>query len=123
VLAGRAVRVLEGAGHWLTAAAGAGSAEAGARRFALTVGRSVALALLARQAQWALDTAGDALPRAAAARFAAHGIDLLAGSTGKGPAWADPAAATALAIDRAEALGSSAPPPSEEEAVAVETEG
>jgi acyl-CoA dehydrogenase len=50
--------------------------EAGARRVALTLGRSVELALLARHADWAL-AAGDPLPSYAARRFAAHGIDCL----------------------------------------------
>ena len=50
--------------------------EADARRIALTLGRSLALALLARHAQWSLDQ-GDARPAAAAARFARHGVDLL----------------------------------------------
>jgi alkylation response protein AidB-like acyl-CoA dehydrogenase len=55
----------------------AGAEEAGARRFALTLGRTLALALLARQAQWALDRERDPAPAAAAARFAAHGVDRL----------------------------------------------
>jgi len=45
--------------------------EAGARRFALTLGRALTLALLAEHAQWSLD-------RAAARRFARAGIDLIA---------------------------------------------
>lgn len=45
--------------------------EAGARRFALTLGRALALALLVEQAQWALDGEGAAAHRAAAARAAA----------------------------------------------------
>ena len=43
--------------------------EAGARRFALTLGRSLALARLVEQAQWSLDVEGDPRPRAAACRF------------------------------------------------------
>ncbi|HVN84458.1 MAG TPA: acyl-CoA dehydrogenase family protein [Candidatus Binatia bacterium] len=54
--------------------------EAGARRFALTLGRAMELALLVEAAQWAIDQRGDARPVAAAVRFAASGIDLLAGS-------------------------------------------
>ncbi|MEZ4393680.1 MAG: acyl-CoA dehydrogenase family protein [Polyangiales bacterium] len=50
--------------------------EADARRIALTLGRALALALLARHAQWSLDR-GDARPAAAAKRFARHGVDLL----------------------------------------------
>ena len=55
----------------------AGAEEAGARRFALTLGRTLALALLVRQAQWALDRERDPEPSAAAFRFAAHGVDLI----------------------------------------------
>lgn len=51
--------------------------EAGARRFALTLGRSMAAALLARHAQWSLEHEGDRRPLAAALRFAAAGINLL----------------------------------------------
>ena len=54
----------------------AGAEEAGARRFALTLGRALALALLARQARWAQEREGDPAPGAAARRFAAHGVDL-----------------------------------------------
>jgi hypothetical protein len=50
--------------------AGQQHAEMGARRFALAVGRALALALLVEHAQWALDHEGDARPRAAAMRFA-----------------------------------------------------
>ena len=57
--------------------------EAGARRFALTLGRSLELALLVGHAQWCLDHAGDdakagAWLSAAARRFAQHGVDLIA---------------------------------------------
>ena len=52
--------------------------EAGARRFALTLGRSMELALLVRQAAWSLKNERDARPLAAARRFAREGIDLLA---------------------------------------------
>ena len=55
----------------------AGAEEAGARRFALTLGRTLALALLVRQAQWALDRERDPEPAGTAARFAAHGVDLI----------------------------------------------
>ncbi len=50
--------------------------EAGARRFALTVGRTLELVLLAEHAQWCIDN--DHGPRyaiAAARRFAANGVD------------------------------------------------
>jgi hypothetical protein len=60
------------------AAKGALSAlEANARRLSLTLGRALAGALLARHAQWSLDHEGDGRARAAACRFAAHGIDLV----------------------------------------------
>ena len=49
--------------------------EAGARRFALTLGRALALALLVEHAQWALDHEGDVRPLAAARRFAQAGVD------------------------------------------------
>lgn len=50
--------------------------EAGARRFALTLGRGMQAALLAAHAQWALENE-DARPAAAARRLAANGIDQL----------------------------------------------
>jgi acyl-CoA dehydrogenase len=66
------------AGEWLMGAlADPAEVEAGARRFALTLGRALELSLLVAHAQWCLDH--DRGPRAAAAarRFAAHGIDQL----------------------------------------------
>lgn len=50
--------------------------EAGARRFALTIGRTLELALLLRHAEWARGV-GDDRPTLAARRFASHGISLL----------------------------------------------
>jgi alkylation response protein AidB-like acyl-CoA dehydrogenase len=76
--------------RWLESAA-ADAAEEGARRYALTLGRSLALALLARHAQWVLAGSGDQRPLAAALRFAAHGVDLLGGEA--------PFASRALAMD------------------------
>jgi alkylation response protein AidB-like acyl-CoA dehydrogenase len=55
----------------------AGAEEAGARRFALTLGRSLALALLTRQAQWASGREQEPGPSRAAFRFSAHGVDLM----------------------------------------------
>jgi len=50
--------------------------EAGARRFALTIGRTLELVLLAEHAQWCLDNDKDARYAVAAARrFAASGVD------------------------------------------------
>ncbi len=51
--------------------------ESGARRFALTLGRSYELALLVRHASHALAHEGDGRPRAAALRFHARGVDLV----------------------------------------------
>ena len=51
--------------------------EAGARRFALTVGRTMELATLVRHAQWSKDHENDARAAAAARRFARSGIDLI----------------------------------------------
>lgn len=99
----RSVRSLERAGRWLEGAMveGREAVEAGARRFALTLGRSLALALLVRHAQWSLDQEDDARPRAAARRFATSGIDLLSGPD-RGPAGEEARAeAASLADDRA----------------------
>lgn len=88
-----AEQALVQAGQWLGRARQEGRAavEAGARRFALTVGHTFELALLAHHAQWALDEDGDARALAAARRFAATGINHLAP--------VDAAAAAALAND------------------------
>jgi alkylation response protein AidB-like acyl-CoA dehydrogenase len=51
--------------------------EAGARRFAMTLGRAFALLLLCRQAQWSLDHEKDERALHAAARFARNGVDLI----------------------------------------------
>jgi alkylation response protein AidB-like acyl-CoA dehydrogenase len=72
----------EAMGHacaWLAASARGGQAtlEAGARRFSLTLGRALALALLTRHAQWSLEQERDARAAAAARRFALNGIDLI----------------------------------------------
>ncbi|PYS98371.1 MAG: acyl-CoA dehydrogenase, partial [Acidobacteria bacterium] len=56
---------------------------AGARRFALTLGRATAAALLARQAQWSLDEERDARVSASARRFALSGVDLIADVDGE----------------------------------------
>lgn len=52
--------------------------EAGARRFALTLGRTLELALLVEHAQWCLDHGFGPRTAAAARRFALNGVDLLA---------------------------------------------
>ena len=69
-------RAVEQAGGWLEKARGA-ELEAGARRFAMTLGRALELALLAHHAQWSLTHEKDQRTLAAARRFAAHGISLL----------------------------------------------
>ena len=51
--------------------------EAGARRFALTLGRTLELALLVGHAQWCLDHGFGGRTAAAARRFASHGVDLI----------------------------------------------
>lgn len=52
--------------------------EAGARRFSLTLGRALALALLVEHAQWSLDVENDGRARAAARRFARLGVNHIA---------------------------------------------
>ena len=51
--------------------------EAGARRFALTLGRAVSLGLLIKHARWSLEHEGDERAAAAARYFSCAGIDLL----------------------------------------------
>jgi alkylation response protein AidB-like acyl-CoA dehydrogenase len=51
--------------------------EAGARRFAMTLGRTLELALLARHAQWCLDHGHGPRMAAAARRFAQSAVDLV----------------------------------------------
>ena len=77
--------------QWIAKASG-DAMEAGARRFAMTLGRSFALLLLCRQAQWSLDHEKDRRALYAAERFARNGVDLVA--------MEDAAAARALANDK-----------------------
>jgi alkylation response protein AidB-like acyl-CoA dehydrogenase len=74
-----ASHAIEHAGAWLddTGKEGQTVMEAGARRFALTIGRAMELALLVKHAQWALDQQGDAHAVVAARRFASAGVDLI----------------------------------------------
>ncbi|MBK7538285.1 MAG: acyl-CoA dehydrogenase family protein [Myxococcales bacterium] len=51
--------------------------EAGARRLALTLGRTLELSYLCRHAQWCLDTGRGGRAAAAARRFAHNGVDLI----------------------------------------------
>ena len=70
---------LEHAASWLTRAREADqqTLEAGARRFAMTLGRTMELALLINHAQWSDEHEADKRAMAAARLFAASGIDLL----------------------------------------------
>lgn len=66
------------AGRWLDRTrANPALLEAGARRFALTLGRSLELALLAAHAQWSLDSGFGPASRAAALRLSRNGVDLV----------------------------------------------
>jgi alkylation response protein AidB-like acyl-CoA dehydrogenase len=65
---------LDHAERWLNQST---TLESGARRFALTLGRTIELALLSRHAQWSFDHESDARAIVAARRFAYSGIDLL----------------------------------------------
>jgi len=79
-----AIAAIEHAEQWLAAASrrGGDHVEAGARRFALTLGRTLALALLVDHAAWALAHERDPRSGAAARRFARVGVDLLGGDDG-----------------------------------------
>ncbi|HET7753452.1 MAG TPA: acyl-CoA dehydrogenase family protein [Anaeromyxobacteraceae bacterium] len=57
------------------------AAEAGARRHALSAGRTLELALLCAHAQWCLDNGHGGRAAAAARRLARHGVDLLDGAS------------------------------------------
>lgn len=70
---------LEHARAWVTGAmANPMGLEAGARRFALTLGRTMELALLVEHAQWCLDNGHGPRTMAAARRFTRNGVDLIA---------------------------------------------
>ena len=74
-------QAFEAAAAWLDAAQRAGDAEleAGARRLALTLGRALEAALLARQAQWEIDNKHGKRALAAARRFCAAPVNLIGG--------------------------------------------
>jgi acyl-CoA dehydrogenase len=78
-LARSALASLSHAEGWLREAQGSdrSTQEAGARRFALTLGRTMELALLLRHAQWSQDHEHDSRATASARRFAQSGIDLI----------------------------------------------
>jgi len=66
---------------WAREAAGSSRPllEAGARRFAITLARSLGLALAVGQADWSLRVEGNVRPLLVAERFASRGIDTLGG--------------------------------------------
>ncbi len=69
-------RAVGHATEWIAASLGDQvRVESGARRFALTLGRAYALALMCEHAQWCLTTGAGPRAAAAARRFAASGID------------------------------------------------
>ncbi|MDL1948489.1 acyl-CoA dehydrogenase [Acidobacteria bacterium ACD] len=72
-----------GAGAWLSAASTAGGAalEAGARRFAMTLGLALEVALLVEHGAFTLSRSGDDAPLRAASRLCRMGIDLVADPT------------------------------------------
>jgi hypothetical protein len=74
-----ALAALDHAETWLKEVQGTDRSrlEAGARRFALTLGRAMELALLTRHAQWSRDHESDGRSTAAARRFAQSGVDLI----------------------------------------------
>jgi acyl-CoA dehydrogenase len=74
----KAIAAAERAAGWVSEKGrGPAEIEAGARGFALTLGRSLELAALVRHAQWSLDHERDGRARAAAIRFTRHGVDRL----------------------------------------------
>lgn len=75
-----AVHAYRDAAKWLSRAIGEGdeALEAGARRFALTMGKSLELLYTARHAQWSLNTEQDGRSAAAAERLAARKINHIA---------------------------------------------
>ncbi len=81
-LSAKLQRAIETLDEWWRTNAGRDEAalEAEARRFALSIGRIVAAALLARQAQWSMEHEQDRRPLAAALRFASAGVNLLGGA-------------------------------------------
>ena len=78
--ASRAVSAVAHAGAWLATAREGGmpALEAGARRFALTLGRALELALLVHHASWSLRVEKDGRAAAAARRLARNGVDVIA---------------------------------------------
>jgi len=88
----QAIAAADRAASWVGERGGEPAAvEAGARGFALTLGRSLELAALVRHAQWSIENERDGRARAAALRFARHGVDRLdaGGSLGEARALGD----------------------------------
>lgn len=76
----QAAQALKHARQWLSRTHASGNddlVQGGARRFAMTVGRAMEVALTVHHAQWALDHENDGRPAEAAVRLAQHGIDRL----------------------------------------------
>jgi alkylation response protein AidB-like acyl-CoA dehydrogenase len=89
----RAVAAIDHARTWLRESArDRASLEGGARRFALTLGRALELALLVRHAAWSLAHERDGRARAAALRLARHGVDLIGEHDGDDAALANDSA-------------------------------
>jgi len=78
-LSARLQRDAEVLDEWWKANAGRDESalEGEARRFAISIGRILAAALVCRQAQWSLDRDGDRRSLVAASRFASAGLNLL----------------------------------------------
>jgi acyl-CoA dehydrogenase len=87
-LSARLQREVEVLDEWWRANAGGDESalEAEARRFAISLGRVVAAALVCRQAQWSLDHQHDRRSCAAALRFASAGLTLLGAADAAGSA-------------------------------------
>ncbi|MBB6094336.1 alkylation response protein AidB-like acyl-CoA dehydrogenase [Povalibacter uvarum] len=77
-LAAQAAAALDHVVEWLGRNGEATSLQAGARRVVMTIGRAWQLMLLIEHAQWELDAGNDRTGIAAASRFAASPVDLLA---------------------------------------------
>jgi acyl-CoA dehydrogenase len=73
----KAMAALDRAEQWLREYGDARSAQSDARRFAMTLGRALQLALLVEHADWEMRTIGPRSGPAAAVRFGATPIDLL----------------------------------------------
>jgi hypothetical protein len=73
-----AEHALSHAAHWIgESLSNPVVVEAGARRFALTLGRTLALARMVEHAQWSLDHNHGSRAAASARRFARNGVDLI----------------------------------------------